>query len=95
MKQKISAVISAYNEEQVIKDCLESLSWVDEIILIDNESQDKTVSIAKIFKAKIFSQPNNPLILNKNKNFGFSKTHSLTIADMPPSPNLYSPLKKP
>jgi len=39
---KISAVIIAKNEEQMIEECLESLSFCDEIVLIDNNSTDKT-----------------------------------------------------
>lgn len=69
---KISAVISTYNEEQMIKDCLESIKWADEIIVVDNSSQDKTVEIAKKYTKKIFTRPNN-LMLNINKNFGFGK----------------------
>lgn len=42
----ISAVVLTQNEEANIKRCLKSISWVDEIILIDN-SIDQTVSLAK------------------------------------------------
>lgn len=74
MKQriKISIVISAYNEEKKIKECLESVKWTDETIFVNNASTDKTVEIAKRYTSKIFTQPNN-LMLNVNKNFGFSK----------------------
>jgi len=44
---KISGIVLVKNEEDLIGDCLESLSWVDEIIVIDNGSTDKTVEIAK------------------------------------------------
>lgn len=71
---KLSVVISAYNEETKIEDCLKSLKQLDaEIILVDNESTDKTVQLAKKYTSKIFSRPNNPM-LNINKNYGFSKT---------------------
>lgn len=69
---KISAVISAYNAQDTIKQTLESLKWVDEIIFVDNSSTDKTVEIAKKFTKKIFTRPNNQM-LNVNKNFGFTK----------------------
>ncbi|MBI4136970.1 glycosyltransferase family 2 protein, partial [Candidatus Roizmanbacteria bacterium] len=69
---KLSVVISAYNEEEVIETCLQSVSWADEIVLIDNTSSDSTASIAKKFKAKVFKRPNNPM-LNVNKNYGFTK----------------------
>lgn len=65
-------VISAYNEEHIIESCLKSVSWADEIIVVDNASLDKTASIAKKYKATVFSRPNNPM-LNINKNYGFTK----------------------
>ncbi len=71
----LSIVISAYNEEKKIEDCLKSASFADEIILVDNSSSDRTVEIAKKYAPKIFTRPNNPM-LNVNKNFGFGKTKS-------------------
>ena len=70
--KKISVVISAFNEEKNIKDCLESVKWADEIILVDNSSTDKTVQIARQYTRKIYNRP-NLVMLNKNKNFGFTK----------------------
>lgn len=71
---KISVVISAYNEEKKIEDCLRSLKAVaDEIIFIDNTSDDKTVQIAKKYTDKIFIRKNDPVMLNRNKNFGFDE----------------------
>jgi len=69
---KLSVVISAYNEEQIITRCLDSVSFADEIIFIDNSSTDKTVKIAGKYTNKIFIKENN-LMLNVNKNFGFTK----------------------
>lgn len=66
----ISVVISAWNEEKKIKQCLESLDWADEIVVVDNSSTDTTGKIARHYKAKVYIQPNNPM-LNVNKNFGF------------------------
>ena len=71
----LSVVVSAYNEEKKIEDCLKSASFADEIILINNTSQDKTVEIARKYTSKIFTRPNN-IMLNINKNFGFSKASS-------------------
>src|SRR3989344_3816517 len=70
---KLSVVISAFNEERKIADCLSSVKFADEIILIDNTSTDKTQEVSKKFTSKIFIRPNNPM-LNVNKNFGFAKT---------------------
>ena len=71
----LSVIISAWNEEAKIKRCLASVSWVDEIIFVDNSSTDQTPRIAKQFTSKVFKRPNNPM-LNVNKNFGFSKATS-------------------
>ncbi|CAN5172908.1 glycosyltransferase family 2 protein [soil metagenome] len=69
---KLSVVISAYNEEKKIEDCLKSVKFADEIIFVDNTSTDKTVEIAKKYTDKVFTRVNNPM-LNVNKNFGFLK----------------------
>jgi glycosyltransferase involved in cell wall biosynthesis len=73
MKSTLSLVVSAYNEEKKIGDCLKSVfSIADEIIVVDNTSIDTTVKIAKSYKAKVYTRENN-LMLNINKNFGFEK----------------------
>jgi glycosyltransferase involved in cell wall biosynthesis len=50
---KISAYIIAYNEAEKIQDCINSILWVDEIILADSHSTDGTTEIAKEMGAKI------------------------------------------
>lgn len=54
---KISACIISYNEEQKIEDCLKSLDGiVDEIIVVDSLSTDKTKEIAGKYTDKIYDQ---------------------------------------
>ena len=54
---KISACIISFNEEKKIEGCLKSLEGVvDEIIVVDSLSTDKTIEIAKKYTAKIFDQ---------------------------------------
>ena len=50
----LSVVIIACNEEKNIRDCLESVKWADEIVLIDSGSKDKTLDITKEYTDKIF-----------------------------------------
>lgn len=51
---RISALIITRNEAENIRDCLVSLQWVDEIIIVDAESADDTVTRAREFTDKIF-----------------------------------------
>lgn len=46
-RPKISAIVTSFNEEINIKDCLESVAWADEVLLVDSFSTDRTVEIAK------------------------------------------------
>lgn len=51
---KISAIILTRNEEVKLSNCLQHLNFVDQIIIIDNGSSDKTLKIAREFAALIF-----------------------------------------
>lgn len=53
-KIKISALVVARNEEINIKECLNSLSTVDEIILLLDRSTDNTINIAKNLNCTIY-----------------------------------------
>jgi len=52
-RDKISAVIITRNEERNITRCLDSLKWVDEIVVMDGLSDDRTVDIARSYGAKV------------------------------------------
>jgi glycosyltransferase involved in cell wall biosynthesis len=68
----ISAVIITKNEEENIKRCLQSLSWCDEIIVVDDDSTDKTVEIAKKSGAKVYNRTMNS-DFSAQRNFGLEK----------------------
>jgi len=70
----ISAVILTHNEEQNIADCLESVSWCEERIVIDDYSQDKTVAIAKKHGATVY-QRHLANDFSSQRNFGLEKAH--------------------
>jgi len=54
---KITATIITLNEEQNIAKALESLSWADEIVVVDSESTDRTVEIARRFTDRVYVRP--------------------------------------
>jgi len=68
----ISAVVHTYNEEKNIGRCLSSLTFVDEIVVIDMGSTDKTCQIAASYKAKIYPHPYTGFV-EPARNFGISK----------------------
>lgn len=51
---KITATVITFNEEHNVAAALESLSWADEIIVVDTESTDGTVEIARRFTDRLF-----------------------------------------
>jgi (heptosyl)LPS beta-1,4-glucosyltransferase len=53
----LSVVVITKNEEKVIARCLASVSWADEIVVIDSGSTDKTKEIAASLGARIYEQP--------------------------------------
>lgn len=53
----ISVVILTRNEAENIERCLKSVSWADEIIVIDAESEDETREIAERMGAKVIIHP--------------------------------------
>jgi glycosyltransferase involved in cell wall biosynthesis len=53
-KIQLSAIIVTSNEEKKIRRCLESIKWVDEIVVVDQSSSDNTVTICKEYTDKVF-----------------------------------------
>ena len=73
MNNTLSVVISAFNEEKNIKECLKSVVWADEVILVNNGSTDQTEAIAQKFTKHIIRQNNDPQKIDLQKNIGFDK----------------------
>lgn len=53
MSLKISCVIIAKNEECNISRCLDSVRWMDEIIVVDTGSTDRTIEICRQYGVKL------------------------------------------
>ena len=72
MTEKISCIVIARDEEARIADCLNSVSWVDEIVLVDSGSSDNTVKIARSYTDCVHVLP--------WKGFGLQKQAAVELA---------------
>jgi glycosyltransferase involved in cell wall biosynthesis len=55
-RPRLSALVPTFNEEKRIAACLESLSFCDEIVLVDSFSTDHTVEIARRYTDRVFER---------------------------------------
>lgn len=53
MTPTVSAIVIARNEAEMISNCLDTLTWCDEVVVIDNQSIDHTAEIAERWGARI------------------------------------------
>ncbi len=70
MKTPLSVVVITKNEESRLRECLQSVSWASEIIVLDDHSTDNTVAVAKEFTDKIFSRAMENE--GKHRNYAYS-----------------------
>ncbi len=68
----ISAVIITLNEEANIADCLASVSWAREIVVVDTGSSDRTREIALRFTPNVHER--------EWKGYSDAKTHAISLA---------------
>ncbi|MCD6451045.1 MAG: glycosyltransferase family 2 protein [Acidobacteria bacterium] len=90
-KKGISIALIVRNEERNIEECLKSVVWSDDIIVVDQSSEDKTVEIAKRFTDRVFvTEPKG--ICNPDRMFSIEKARNewvlLLEADERVSPEL-------
>src|SRR3990167_2054980 len=62
----ISALVLTKNEEEMIEDCLKQLIFADEIVIVDQNSVDNTLKIAKKYTDRIFKSSANDFAQNRN-----------------------------
>lgn len=67
MKLPLSVVVPTYNEAGNIEDCLKSVAWAGEIILVDGGSQDETIRLARPYTSKMIETQNAPAETQRQK----------------------------
>ncbi|MEN8252832.1 MAG: glycosyltransferase family 2 protein [Patescibacteria group bacterium] len=78
----ISVVLATHNEEKNLSRCLESVrAFADEIIVVDGESSDDTVKIAKKFKSKLI-KTTNKANFHINKQMGMDRARGKLILQL-------------
>ncbi len=74
---RITAVILTFNEAQRLRDCLTSVRWADEIVVVDGFSTDETVAVAREFTDRVLQSdilgPGNPGGFSAQRNFALEK----------------------
>ena len=56
MKVPVSAFIMTLNEENNLRACVDSLHWVDEVVIVDSESSDKTRELAERLGCRVVTK---------------------------------------
>lgn len=54
---RLSATLIVRNEAAGLRECLESVKWADEIVVVDGGSDDATVEIAREYTDKVYVEP--------------------------------------
>jgi glycosyltransferase involved in cell wall biosynthesis/2-polyprenyl-3-methyl-5-hydroxy-6-metoxy-1,4-benzoquinol methylase len=76
----LSVVVIAKNEEACIAECLESVHWADEIVVVDDESTDKTVEIVKKYTGKIFHRKMD--VEGKHRNWAYAQASNSWVLSL-------------
>ncbi len=77
----LSVVVLTKNEEENIGACLESVAgWTNEIVVIDDESTDKTVDIVDRYTDKIINRKMD--IEGKHRNFAYAQAKNLWVLSL-------------
>ena len=79
-KTPVSVVVLTKNEEARIEKCLESVKWADEIIVIDDQSTDRTIEKAKRYTDKIFIKKMD--IEGRHRNWAYANAKNTWVLSL-------------
>lgn len=74
-RPSISAVITTFNEERNIGDCIDSLLWCDEIVVVDSFSTDATVECITTYGDRVTLLQRRYFGSASQKNWAMDQTH--------------------
>ena len=80
----VTAIVLTLNEEENIGPCLDTLTWADEVVVLDSLSEDRTVEIARARGATVHQRPFTNYADQRNAALdltGGGRTHILIRTD--------------
>ena len=80
MKKKVSVVIVTKDEETNISECIKSVLWADEILVVDSESKDRTCDISRGLGADVIER--KWIGYADQKNYGIQKAKNKWILSL-------------
>ena len=83
MREKVSVVVCARNEEQRLDRALAgiALNTPDEIIVVDDDSSDDTVAIARRYTDKIIESKTGSLTQNRQLGIDYARNNLIAMID--------------
>lgn len=79
--QTITVIIPTLNEENYINDCLQSVAFANQIIIIDSYSSDKTLEYANNFNCEVISRKFDNFSNQKNEAIKYAKSNWILFID--------------
>src|SRR5512145_1787121 len=78
---QLSAIVITKNEEKMIGDCLRSLQFADEIVVVDNGNTDRTNQIARSLHSQVIASKGGDYSAVRNDGQKFAKGEWLLFVD--------------
>ncbi len=89
--EKVSGVVVCYNNMPYIKNCLESMTWVDELIVVDSFSDDGTEKLGEEYADRFIQH--EYISAGNQKNFAFSQASHPWVAVIDSDEIMPAPLR--
>lgn len=80
-KIPVSVVVIVKNEEQRLGQCLDSVRWSDDIVIVDDMSTDRTVEIARCYTDRVFRRKMEIEGVHRNYAYSLAKNEWVLSLD--------------
>ncbi|MGQ0766940.1 MAG: glycosyltransferase family 2 protein [Gemmatimonadota bacterium] len=77
----VTVVIAAHNEAADIPECIRSVAWADEVIVVENDSTDRTVALARELGATVMQHPFRTIGLQRNAAISAARNRWILVVD--------------